>query len=171
MYSRLSKTDSTIDYSGMCILVTKALEVEMKKRFFTFFIRYLDNNYNKDYSKYHTALIYKNKTILFSEKFTMGSIAYVLCYKNSKFDTKEQITNNQIKLIEYCKSCIFSQQTDAEIKNLLKQYAISIENIKETYRNPSAHTNEIKKIDAEECFNLLIDVEKLLKKMLDSFDF
>ena len=29
---------------------------------------------------------------------------------------------------------------------------------------------EIKRVDAEGCFNLVLDIEKLLKKMLDSFD-
>jgi hypothetical protein len=73
--------------------------------------------------------------------------------------------------MEYCKECIFSKYNENEIKELLKKYASNIEKIRENYRNPSAHTNEIKRIDAEECFNLVLDVEKLLKQMLDSFDY
>ena len=38
------------------------------------------------------------------------------------------------------------------------------------YRNPSAHTNQIQKKDALECFNLTLDVKKILKEMLDTFD-
>ena len=57
-----------------------------------------------------------------------------------------------------------------EIENMLKRYASSIEEIKEKYRNPSAHRNQIACVDAKECIDLIIDIEKLLKKMLDSFD-
>ena len=45
-----------------------------------------------------------------------------------------------------------------------------MEAVKKDYRNPSAHTNELKRIDAEQCFDLVIDVEKLMKRMLDSFN-
>lgn len=170
MFKQFNKMEDIIDYSGICILVTKALEVEIKKRFFTNFIKYLDENYKKDYSKYPTPLLYKNKTPIFSNKFTMGSIAYVLCHKTNYYESKQQKINNKEKLVEYCKSCIFSALNKKDIENLLYEYAVSIENIKETYRNPSAHTNELKKTDAEQCLNLIIDIEKLLKKMLDSFD-
>ncbi len=38
------------------------------------------------------------------------------------------------------------------------------------YRNPSAHTNMLQEINAKECMDLVIDVEKLLKRIIDSFD-
>ncbi len=39
------------------------------------------------------------------------------------------------------------------------------------YAGLCAHTNALGRISAEECFNLVLDVEKILKKMLDSFAF
>ena len=39
---------------------------------------------------------------------------------------------------------------------------------KDKYRNPSAHRNTIQRINAEDCFRLVLDHEQLLKKMLDS---
>ena len=169
MYNHLFKED-IIDYSGVCILVTKALEVEMKKRFYYNFLKYLDEKYNKDYSEYPSALTFKQKTQFKEYKFNLGSIAYVLCLKESKYDTNYQKINNESKLIEYCKTCIFSKYEDKEIKSLLNKYASSIEDIRINYRNPSAHTNEIQRVNAEECFNLVIYTERLLKQMLDSFD-
>lgn len=170
MYNHLITMDNIIDYSGICVLVTKSLEVEIHKRFFTNFLKYLNEKYGNNYKKYHTALLYQNRKPLLSEKFTMGNIAFVMCYIENWNDTDEQKTNNKLKLMEYCKTCIFSKYNDEEIEKLLIKYASSIEEIREKYRNPSAHTNEIKRIDAEECFNLVLDIEKLLKKMLDSFD-
>lgn len=170
MYNHLITMDDIIDYSGICVLVTKALEVEIHKRFFTDFLEYLNENYGNDYYKYPTALLYQKRKPLLSEKFTMGQIAFVLCYIENWNDSDEEKINNKSKLMEYCKEHIFSQYNEDEIEELLTKYASSIEEIRKKYRNPSAHTNEIKRVDAEECFNLVLDIEKLLKKMLDSFD-
>lgn len=170
MYNHLITMHDIIDYSGICVLVTKALEVEIHKRFFSNFLDYLNRKYGKDYTKYHTALLFKNRKPLLSEKFTMGNFAFVMCYIENWNDTDEQKANNKLKLMEYCKECVFSNYSESEMEQLLTKYASSIEVIREKYRNPSAHTNEIKQVDAEECFNLVLDIEKLLKKMLDSFD-
>ena len=107
---------------------------------------------------------------MFPEKFTMGDIAFVLCHIENWNDTQEQKAINKERLMDYCRSCIFSKYNEEEIERLLNYYASSIETIRTKYRNPSAHTNEIKQVDAEECFDLVLDVEKLLKEMLDSFD-
>lgn len=170
MYNELILIDEIIDYSGVCILLTKALEFEIFKRFYTNFLNYLNENYNHDYSQYHTALLYRNTEPLYYEKFTMGSIAFVMCYKENIYDTSIQKENNKKILLEYCKSCIFPKYDDGKIKQILEQYASSIEEIRIKYRNPSAHRNKIERITAEECMDLIIDVEKLLKIMLDSFD-
>ena len=170
MYNHLITMEDIIDYSGICVLVTKALEVEIHKRFFTNFLDYLYIKYGTNYGKYHTALLYQKRKPLLSEKFTMGNIAFVMCYYENRYDTDDQKMNNKLKLIEYCKEYIFSNYNEDEIEELLTKYASSIEEIREKYRNPSAHTNEIKRVNAEECFNLVLDVEKLLKIMLDSFD-
>ena len=60
---------------------------------------------------------------------------------------------------------------EKEIIDMLDEYAKDIEKIKNKYRNPSAHRNAIQRVNAEECFKVVLDYEKLLKKMLDSFDY
>lgn len=40
----------------------------------------------------------------------------------------------------------------------------------EIHNPKAAHTNELKRVNAEQCFELVLDVEKLLKRILDSFD-
>lgn len=170
MYNHLIMIDDVIDYSGVCVLVTKALEVEMSKRFYSNFLNYLDIVYKKDYSKYHTALLFQGSKPLKPEKFTMGSIAFVLCYLENKHGRDLQKENNRKCLIQYAKDKVFSKYSELEIKKMIFEYAGKIEDVRNRYRNPSAHTNELKQVDAEGCFNLVLDVEKLLKRMLDSFD-
>ena len=171
MYNHLSKLNENFDYSGICVLTTKALEVEIFNRFYTDFLKYLDAKYHEDYSKYHTALLYKNSKKLLPERFTMGKIAYIFCYYDGKFDTENEKVNNKIILMEYCKNSLFSNCNEEEITSTLNEYGQKIEFIKDKYRNPSAHRDEIERIDAKECIDLIIDVEKLLKQMIDSFDY
>lgn len=171
MYNHLIMLDDIIDYSGVCVLVTKALEVEMDKRFYSKFLDYLDRKYHRDYSKYPTALLFQNRAPLNSEKFTMGSIAFVLCYLENRNDSLNQKQNNKRKLLEYCRDRIFPGKADLEIDAMVIEYARDVETIRTSYRNPSAHTNELKQVNAEACFNYVLDVEKVLKKMLDSFAF
>lgn len=170
IYNELILIDDILDYSGVCILITKALECEIFNRFYTKFIKYLNINYHSNLREYPTGLLYNKRQLLYHKRFTMGSFAFVMCYKENWEDTDEEKENNKVKLLEYCKSCLFSKYDDKEIMQLLNKYASSIEMIRVKYRNPSAHRNKITKINAEDCFDLIVDVEKLLKKMLDSFD-
>lgn len=169
MYNHLILLDDQTDYSGVCVLITKAIEVEMSKRFYARFLAYLDATYKKDYSKYHTALLFNGNKPLKPEKFTMGSIAFAMCYLEDKYESVTQKKQNKERLIEYSREKLFPGKSDEDIKKMLDEYAAAIEDIRTDYRNPSAHTDQLHQIDAEQCFNLVLDVEKLLKKMLDSF--
>ncbi len=53
---------------------------------------------------------------------------------------------------------------------MLSDFADEVESVRKDYRNSSAHTNALTKVIAKECFDLVLDVEKLLKRMLDAFD-
>ena len=140
MYNHLIMLDDIIDYSGVCVLVTKALgEVEMGKRFYSSFLDYLDQKYSRNYSKYPTTLLFQNHVPLNPEKFTMGRIAFVLCYSENRYDTPNQKQQNKRRLLEYCRDRIFPGKTDLEIDTIINQYARAVEKIRTSYRNPSAH--------------------------------
>lgn len=173
-YNHLIMMDDIIDYSGVCLLVTKALEIELVNRFFKKFTKYLKNHYGKDYSQYPTPMLNydsKNNTkyLKKNKQCTLGTITYILCPNNDEKINEKIRRNNLLKLIEYSKTELLPNLNDEEIKILLEEYGKEIDNIRKKYRNPAAHTNELKRIDAEECFNLVLDIEKFLKKMLDSF--
>ena len=175
MYNDLIMVEDISDYSGVCILVAKALEVEMFNRFYTDFIKYLKEKHGENYEKYPSSLIHTNrnnvKSIVFEKNFYMGTVVYLLSPKKDKYKKKHQIKHDEKVILEYCKNCIFSDKNEKEIRDTLNEYSNDIETIKDKYRNPSAHRNAIQRINAEECFELVLDYEKLLKKMLDSFNY
>ena len=105
----------------------------------------------------------------------MGSFPFII---GSQFvDDIDDIDKDNIrnKIVEYARQGVLKTyaliHSDEEILDLLSDYAEDIERVRKDYRNPSAHTNALTKIRAKECFDLVLDVEKLLKKMLDSFDY
>ena len=103
------------------------------------------------------------------EKFSMGNISEILCKWHDPKCSDEQKENNKLKLLEYTREKLFVNKTDEEIMDLLLDYAEEIEHVKTNYRNPSAHTGELNQMNAKDCLDLVLDVEKLLKRMLDSF--
>lgn len=170
-FNNLEGLENVVDYSGVCLLVTKALENEMSKRFCKKFVDFLKQKYpgKANYSQYPSTLLDRYGKPIKPKHFTLGSVAYVLCRLEDDELSEEIKVNNKSKLLEYSREKVFPGKTDDEITEILNDYADSIEEVKNDYRNPSAHTNKLGKIDAKECFDLVIDVEKLLKKMLDSF--
>ena len=176
IFNYLIMLEDIIDYSSICLLVTKTLEVELTERFFKNFVKYLKAEYGKDYSQYHTSLLGWNKNdkkhyVLKPKNCDLGRITFILGFNKDKSLNEEQHKNNMIKLVEYSKNNLFNNLTNEEIEEKLYHYGSLVNEIRIRYRNPAAHTNKLKRIDAEECFNLIIDVEKVLKKMLDSFNY
>lgn len=171
-FNSLHKLGDDIDYSGVCLLVTKALEVELTKRFYKGFNKYIEDN-NIPLEKHHTSLVEEdddeNLQIVPDYKITLGSMRYILCHKKH-YDPEIHEKNLSI-LTEYSKAKLFTDShTDEEIKKTLRKYGKEIKNITYSYRNPAAHTDELQCRQAKKCLDYVIDVKHFLKTMLDSFD-
>ena len=172
-FKTLNELGDVIDYSGVCLLVTKALEVELTLRFYKRFINYLNKNYKKKYEYYHTSLLNQNPHtkdyyVKKRKHWSLGGIPYLLCFIEHK--NPEIHEKNVSALIEYSKDNLFKELDNSTIKETLYEYGSNVYDITKKYRNPAAHTDELQKVNAEECFNYVLDVEQVLKVMLDSFD-
>ena len=174
----LFKTLSTagnaeLDYSGVCLMICKTVETELKERFYFEFLKYLKDRYDDDYSKYHSHLVnsyfdrtnnikkYKLKP---ESKICLGDIIFILCprYIEKKFVGDYLNSKEQIRL--FLNNYIFKNKVDDQyIENLCK----NIQKIKDDYRNPSCHLSPVKFITAAECFDYVIDTTKVLITFLD----
>ncbi len=172
-YNNLVTMSDIIDYSGVCLLVTKAVEVEMSNRFYKKYREFLRGKYpgKSGYTQYPTPLIDKYGKPISAKHFTLGTVAYILCYSLDDSLTPEQINNNHAKLMEFMSSCLMKGKNEQVIDSHVQFIAEGVEDIRTDYRNPSAHTNQLKSTNAQQCFDLVLDVEKLLKTMLDSLDY
>ena len=164
MFINLEKFLDDVDYSGVCLLVTKALERTLKTRFYYGLIDYCKDNY--EITDFPTVLTNdsRNKLIRDSD-FTLGSIPFLLTAKKSKLyrDKDREV------IVSYCKNILFKSSDEKYILSKLIEIAENVERVRISYRNPSAHVNSINKVKAKECFDFVLDVQKTLKQMLNEF--
>ena len=157
--------------------VTKALELELKKRFFDDFLQYLDSS-DYDFPEYHSFLCNYSKKkkkyfVIGERERTLGRIPHVLGSSKRSKDVDSEIRDNNIsKLVEYSKDALFLEDNhdDDEIEAMLRGYGSEINRITDKYRNTAAHVDSIEQTKAKKCLNYVIDVEHFLIDMLDSFD-
>lgn len=154
------------------MLVTKAIEVEMNKRFCRDYLAFLKSKYpgKKNYCKFPSIMRDKSGKPIKPRDFTLGSVAYTL---GIHFDNSSQNDKTIIRdeIMDFCRTKIMVGKDDTYIEDALEQIVDGVETIRKDYRNPSAHTNQLRKINAKECFDLVLDVEKLLKTIIELLDY
>ena len=145
----------------------------MKRRFYSDYIVFLKEKCpgKKNYGKYPTALLSKERKPIRAKEFTLGRVPFALCARHGKYDREDEINNSKERLLEYAKAKLLIGMSEEEIMDTLTEYGEEIAIITDEYRNKVAHTNELRRVNAEMCFDLVLDVEKLLKQMMDSFSY
>ncbi|SEG36479.1 hypothetical protein SAMN04487934_11815 [Eubacterium ruminantium] len=156
----------TIDFSGVCLQVTKVLDEEMSLRLFVDYKSYLSNQNIVDWPK---AMKQKNQNgnfvVLPEHKFTIGSIEKVIGYDVAHSRVSDRKSFNSMK--KYAKERIYeSGKSSAEIERSLISIAVCAEKTRNDYRNPSAHRNTMPYISAKECIEYLIDQTQMLKEIM-----
>ena len=164
-----SEGSDNIDYSGVCLQVTKALDEEMAERIYNRYGSYLKKTRSiNDVSAWPSGLIVKKKNqerLASPEDFTLGSIAFTI-----GMDGKGQVKNNR----DYTEFCRYATAhlykptlSKGEIQARIKDLVITVERVRKDYRNPSAHRARLSRQSAEECMNYMIDQLKKLKSILE----
>ena len=162
-YDMMSKMNDKepLDYSGVCLLVTKAVEVEITKRFFDQYKEFLKKKCGTNIY-WPESLKGKDKNkIMTRDEFTLGSVIYVAGY-NKCFRIKNK--SDCDLFLQYATNCLFLQNCNVEEE--IKKDLNFIENVRKDYRNPSAHKNRMEFTTAKECLDYVLDVKHMLKEML-----
>ena len=160
-YENMIQQDSReeFDYSGVCLLVTKAVEVESCNRFFNEYKAYLVEKLGSNVDSWPDAM---TKTDRFGRKyaawdFTLGSVVHITGYD------KEM---NDVSFLDYASSVLYPGKEAIWIKNQLKSACEFVEKVRKDYRNPASHKESIKMVTAAECLDYVINVQKKLKEMI-----
>jgi len=154
---------NTLDYSGVCLQVTKVLDEEMTLRFYTRYKRYLLNTLLLGDWPRAMKSKYGDEPLEIND-FTLGSVAYVIgvgrngrVYDSSAFEAVQGFAKNHLYKDEL---------SDREIQDHLIKCVECAEKTRRDYRNPAAHREAMSYISARECIDYLIEQTKMLKLVL-----
>ena len=176
MYSQMEAITEDMDYSGVCLLAAKALEIELKKRFFDEYSRYVEERfpfamYPEKWPSCFADRDVRNGAYKRSrKKFTLGSMPYICGIKMPGHVTDKMHEQDCKIMMEYAEEKLLKPEAAADKRvQMLQEIAEQAAIVTEKYRNPAAHTNALKEKEARECFDMLIDVERVMQKMMAVF--
>lgn len=164
------KTSKQLDFSPVCIALTKALENELFIHLFDKMQRYFKKDKNTIIPNLPDGIIYYSNYQR-SQFFSLGKLPFVL---GIKFDppTKHKEKQEKLKsLNRFLNSGVFkkdifedNKERDEYLEKLNKKVDIATRN----YRNPAAHRDFLTITKAAECRNLIIDTKKILIEFINN---
>lgn len=164
-FEQMSAIRQSMDYSGVCFMLGKAMEVELKKRLFKGFCQYVESQrpmalYASDWPKILCGRSASGTPCLRADgQITLGALAYICCGKYG--DDVSAASQHMKWLSSYGRSVLFNQiLSDREVQELFAYMGKFIHHVADTYRNPSAHNQIISYSKALECLNYILEQEK-----------
>lgn len=170
-----------IDFSGVCTLASKAMEVECEKYFYKRFQQYIleQTPEKRRDAQFVEALSLTPEAEKQSKQrggFTLGSVQHILKprYDREKGEL-EPYKRYMAVLTSYARERLFSPgvgadlMDDRQIQNVLWKYVDYVNTVKNRYRNPSVHKELVSQQSALSCLDYVVDVEKKLKEMVSAF--
>lgn len=166
----------TMDYSGVCLLVTKALEVETTKRFFDKYKEFLNSKYT-GVPQWPHVLRQRIRGQVTDEiipdgEFTLGSVVPTVGYKRD-YDNDGNIigysrghNGTRQEFLDYATCSLFKSADRRNAEREIEKDYHFIEKVRLDYRNPSAHRDKVTITSAKNCIEYVIDVQHMLKEML-----
>lgn len=159
-----------IDFSPICMSVSKALEVEVTRRYFIGYLKYLKKNKEElpEELIIRDGNRYREKS---EEEFMLGNMTGITGYA-VYLDTETvklvgRLTDANQRFLKYAKAELFLGKSEGECVRLIKKHAFNIKKVCVQYRNPSAHKQKVTKVSARECLDYMIDIKKVMGEMLD----
>ena len=158
-----------LDYSGVCLLVTKAFDVEISRRLYTSYIEYLDRKYGRSENiiNWPNSMLNRERSgVLEAKDFTLGSVKFVI-----GVDEKGCIRNNYVhrQFNQYARDVLYKRSlTDSDCEIKTRDMVIYVEKVRNDYRNPSAHRKAIDYVTAEACMDYMLVTSKIIEKILEN---
>ena len=172
-YDTMKDFDRMVDFSGVCVQIGKACEYELKKRIFTGYMAYEKKKYGEPQylKKIPSACFSTNDTteesqLLTEDQVTLGKLKYIM-----GLDDNGRIASQKIwhEFREYAEAELLVNP--ASSYNVIKSQMPVIARIRDEYRNPSAHAQEVTVVDAQECIQYVITVQKKLAELLEQYKY
>lgn len=181
--------DTQYDFSTVVGPLGKALEGELKIRFYDGYITYLSEKFsnplnfksynklsNEQFDKRDSLMFIINKNYYFQDyikhpNFKIGSFRFIIGIDKAGLYNSSKKTFCDLSAIEYVKNIlyrdIFQSRTDEETDTFLKELCDNVETLRR-YRNEADHPGSNLTIeDANKVLNIMIYTRKILLRILD----
>ena len=168
-FDYLTDHQNGMDFSGVCVQIGKACELELVYRIYEQFVIFLNEKYGMDLSKYpeecletfneRIRLVGPNKKSLGGLRFVIGLDANGNVISEQQWKEFEEYARTELMV------------NPENVKDQLVEQIRVITKITKDYRNRSAHKEYISIIDAKECIEYVLSVSKKLAKLLESYRF
>ncbi len=164
-----SLSRESLDYSGVVISATSALENELKLRFFNGYQAYLRKQFKNDFSKWPRSMVYDGRVE--NTVFTIGSLPGIFGSQqrgeNGKrfYNKKMSVTPAEKELLnDYLKTILYYGNDDINTFFKTDIHGLSFldrcEDVRCMYRNAAAHTESLSIEEATACCRDIIGVDR-----------
>lgn len=176
LYAQMEAVPDQMDYSGVCILMLKALETELHQRFFCDYSAFIEKHhpFATQSAQWPSVLRYRDRQGQWHKvpetHFTLGSVPYFCntCVQEHISDAVNE--QDRRCLLAYAEQKLFRKGfSEAKIWDDLTRIGKDAERVTKRYRNRAAHINAIRHQEARECMDFLIDVQQVMVWMMHEF--
>lgn len=173
VFNNLLAYEHQVDFSPACIPLTKALEKELFIHIFMNFKSFCKSQLIPVRDWPDGLTYFDNKKSAYDElnnnKFTLGSTPFIVGGKDDNHRPKRAKSSRSV-FVRYCNEHLFRKDLkldDVTLNNYINGFEKDVSVITNKYRNQAAHKDEIKLKDAEECYNYIVAITKVLVTFID----
>ena len=172
-YHDMKDYNQLYDFSSVCVQVSKAVEFELTKRFYSLYVAYLEAIHERTthpdafYDRVPNVIKKRERgrvRLLKEQEVTLGTIPFIV-----GLNMEGRVTDPDAYTSFERYALTYLLQSGLDIKGTLSKHVRYIVRIKNDYRNKAAHKNPMDVVTAKACLNYVIEVEKALGHMLDDY--
>ncbi|MGN0292541.1 MAG: hypothetical protein ACI4D3_00895 [Lachnospiraceae bacterium] len=161
MYDLLQDYGSGCDYSSVCLLASKAMEVETRGRYFDSYKIYLDKQFGTDYKKWPKNMLYCGEPAAFC---SMGNIRRIV----TRCD-HEGVSYIRKNFLIYAKQEMFRDTLGDHMEQEIRFQLDCIDSVRLKYRNPAAHSRLFTSEEAKICLCYIVEDEQVLFHIMKTY--
>ncbi|MCI7098021.1 MAG: hypothetical protein MR966_03705 [Lachnospiraceae bacterium] len=161
MYDLLQDYGSGCDYSSVCLLASKAMEVETRVRYFDSYKIYLDKQFGTDYKKWPKNMLYCGEPASFC---SMGNIRRIV----TRCD-QEGVSYIRRNFLIYAKQEMFRDTFEDHMEQEIWFQLDCIDSVRLKYRNPAAHSRLFTSEEAKICLCYIVEDEQVLFHIMKAY--
>ena len=154
------------DYSVICIAASKALEVEVSRRYCGGLIKYIGNHSELIIP---SGLIRRDGSVMTEDNYMFGNITDSTGYyiKEGHVTIRRGLEDTNKTFLLYASQNLLVEKQKRQCEKIIQKHISMIDKVRIKYRNPAAHKDVMLADTARECLNYLVDVEHTLGIILD----